>query len=59
LVEKSVFIGMLAEISMKAKMLKGRLREDPDSVEDVIWEIERLEGDLLDAVVEFGSEIDT
>jgi len=44
---------------MKAKMLKGRLREDPDSVEDVIWEIERLEGDLLDAVVEFGSEIDT
>jgi len=58
-VEQSVFIGVLAEISMKAKLLKSRLSSDPDCVEDVIWEIERLEGDLLDAVCEFGSEIDT
>jgi hypothetical protein len=48
-----VFIGVLAEISMKAKLLDLRLGRDPDCVEDVICEIEKLEGDLMDAVCEF------
>lgn len=54
-----MFVGVLAEISMKAKMLRSMLKDRPESVEDVIWEIERLEGDLLDAVCEFGSDDDT
>lgn len=42
-------MGVIAEISMKAKLLKRRLKKDPDSVERVLGEIERLEDELLDA----------
>jgi hypothetical protein len=58
-VETQVFIGVLAEISMKAKLLNLRLGRDPDCVEDVIWELEKLEGDLMDAVCEFDDDGDT
>ena len=54
-----MFIGVLAEISMKAKLLNLRLGRDPDCVEDVIWELEKLEGDLMDAVCEFDDDSDT
>lgn len=54
-----MFIGVLAEISMKAKLLNLRLGREPDCVGDVIWEIEKLEGELIDAVCEFDDDGDT
>ncbi len=48
--EKSVFFGVLAEISMRAKILRERLRKEPESVEEVIFKIEGLEDELLEAV---------
>jgi hypothetical protein len=58
-VEEPVFIGVLSEISIKAKILRARLKEHPDSVEDVIGRLERLEEDLLRAVCDFGFDEDT
>lgn len=49
----------MSEISIKAKILRARLKEDPDSVEDVIGRLERLEEDLLRAVCDFGFDEDT
>lgn len=54
-----MFIGVLSEISMKAKMLRSRLEDDPDAVEEVILRLETLEEDLLKAVWEFGRADDT
>lgn len=52
-----MFLGVLAEISMKAKMLKSRLKDDPDSVESVLEGVERLEAELFETVEVFsGSE---
>jgi hypothetical protein len=48
-VEKSVFVGVLAEISMKAKILRQRLKKEPESVEKILAQIERLEDELLEA----------
>lgn len=48
--EKSIFFGVLAEISMRAKILRERLKKDPDSVEEVISKIEGLEDELLEVV---------
>lgn len=50
MVEKSVFVGILAEISMKAKILRQRLKKEPDAVEEILAKIERLEDELLEAV---------
>lgn len=51
-------MGVLAEISMKAKMVRARLRDDPDSVDRLIIEVERLEDELMEAVREFGAALD-
>lgn len=53
--DNSVFIGVLSEISMRAKILRERLRDDPDSVFDILPSIERLEDELLMAISNFGS----
>lgn len=47
-------MGVLAEISMRAKLVRSKLRADPDSVDSLILEVERLEDELLEAVREFG-----
>lgn len=39
--------GVLAEISMRAKLLRSRLKEDPSAVEEVLSKIEALEDELL------------
>lgn len=49
-------MGVIAEISMSAKLLKRRLRKDPDSVERVLGEIERLEDELMDAYDQYERE---
>ena len=52
-------MGVLSEISMKAKILRSRLEDDPYSVEEVISRLENLEEDLLRALCEFGIADDT
>jgi len=52
-VERSIFIGVLSEISMRAKILKDKLREDPNSVFEVLSSIEKLEDELLLVVSNF------
>lgn len=39
---------------MKAKILKERLKDNPDSVFDILLSIERLEDELLLAISNFG-----
>lgn len=51
-------MGVLAEISMRAKLVRSRLRADPDSVDRLVLEVERLEDELLDAMKEFGVAVD-
>lgn len=46
-------MGVIAEISMRAKLLKKKIRDNPDSVDSVIVEIERLEDELLEAFQSF------
>lgn len=50
MVEKSVFLGVIAEISMKAKILRERLKKNPESVEQIIGQIEALEDELLETL---------
>ena len=54
--EKSVFVGVLAEISMRAKILKSKLKDSPDSVQDILFAIERLEDELLEVIFNFESQ---
>jgi hypothetical protein len=49
-VDKNVTQGVLAEISMRAKLLRASLERDPSSVEEVIAKIEALEEELLGVV---------
>lgn len=44
-----MFLGVLAEISMKAKILRETLSGDPNSVEEVLAKIEGLEDELIEA----------
>ena len=44
---------MMAEIAMKAKILKKRLREDPNSVVEILRLIDKLEDDMLVCLEEF------
>ena len=54
--EKSVFVGVLAEISMRAKILKSKLKDSPNSVQEILFAIERLEDELLEAIFNFDSQ---
>lgn len=51
--ERSVFVGVLAEITMKAKILRAKLKDDPDSVCQILESIERLEDELFEAIFNF------
>ncbi len=48
--DKNVTQGVLAEISMRAKLLRASLERDPSSVEEVIAKIEALVEELLGVV---------
>lgn len=45
--DRKVAQGVLAEISMRAKLLRARLKDDPSAVEEVLSKIEALEDELL------------
>lgn len=49
-------MGVLAEISMRAKLLRKRIRDNPDCVDVAIGELERLEDELFEAFREFEGE---
>lgn len=44
---------MMAEIAMKARILKKRLKDDPNSVVDILRKIDVLEDEMLVCLVEF------
>jgi len=46
-------MGILAEISMRAKILKSRLKDDPGSIEKTLEKIELLEHELMRAIEVF------
>lgn len=48
--EKAVFFGILDEISMKAQILRDRLKDNPEAVDEIIAHICRLEDDLVGAI---------
>lgn len=45
--DRKVIQGILAEISMRAKILKSKLKDDPSSVEDVLRKLELLEDEFM------------
>jgi len=46
-VERAVFVGIVDEMSMRVKILKEKMRNDPDSIESVLGQIESLEDEVL------------
>jgi hypothetical protein len=52
-VQKSVLLGMMAEIAMKAKMLREKLKNKPESVFEILVETERLEEEMVLCLFEF------
>ena len=52
-----VVIGMMSEICMKAKMLRNKLKDDPDSVREVHFALDRLEEDMVECLAEFESSM--
>jgi hypothetical protein len=54
-VKSNVVLGMMAEIAMKAKLLKKRLKDDPNCVVEVLRKIDVLEEEMLVCLVEFES----
>lgn len=41
---------------MRAKILKSKLKDSPDSVQKILFAIERLEDELLEAIFNFDSQ---
>jgi membrane-bound lytic murein transglycosylase MltF len=46
-------LGMIAEVAMKARMLRAKLKKDPDSVVEVATRLEALEQEMFLCMVEF------
>lgn len=44
---------MIAEIAMKARLLRARLKKDPDSVVEVAMRLDVLEHEMFLCMVEF------
>lgn len=55
--KRSVIIGMMAEIAMKSKLLKQRLKEDPEAIFDILRSIDVLERDMAICMVKFEDAI--
>jgi hypothetical protein len=48
---------MMAEIAMKSKLLKQRLKEDPEAIFDILRSIDVLERDMAICMVKFEDAI--
>jgi hypothetical protein len=55
-VKKSVLLGMMEEIRMKASILRKRLRESPDQFEDIVKKTQVLEEEMLICLAELATE---
>lgn len=53
----SVIIGMMAEISMRAKILKQKLKKSPETVVEILGDIESLEEEMLVCIANFERQI--
>lgn len=49
----SVVLGMIAEIAMKAKILRQKLRSDPKMVKEVHKSLDLLEFEMFMCMLEF------
>ena len=54
--KKSVLLGMMEEIRMKASILRKRLRESPDQFEDIVKKTQVLEEEMLICLAELATE---
>ena len=45
--EKSVILGMMEEIRMKASILRQKLKERPDDISDIIAKTKILEEEMI------------
>ena len=55
--KRSLIIGMMAEIAMKAKLLKQKLKKNPESIVDILKSIDVLERDMAICMVKFEDAI--
>jgi len=51
--EAAVFSGILNEISMKAQLLREKIKNNPDSIEEIIYKIDILENDFFESLNNF------
>lgn len=51
--KRTVVIGMMAEIVMKAKILRKKLSDNPNDIVEILCKINRLEDDMLFCLEEF------
>lgn len=51
--ETAVLLGMIAEITMKAKMLRQKLRSNPKKVKEIHKSLDLLEFEMFVCMLEF------
>jgi uncharacterized coiled-coil DUF342 family protein len=51
-VEKTVILGMMEEIRMRARMLRQKLRESPQKVSEIIEKTKMLEEEMINCLSE-------
>jgi len=51
--EAAVFSGILNEISMKAQLLREKIKNNPDSIKEIIYKIDILENDFFESLNNF------
>lgn len=44
---------MMAEVAMKARLLRARLKKDPDSLSEVLIRLDALEQEMFLCMIEF------
>ncbi len=52
---RAIIIGTMAEICMKAKILREKLKKNPNSIVDILKSIENLEEEMILCVEKFNS----
>lgn len=57
--EVSVVLGMIAEVAMKARLLRERLKKNPDSVSEVSIRLDALEQEMFLCMIEFEDAMST
>jgi len=53
--KRAIVIGIMSEICMKAKILRDKLKKNPDLVEELLESLESLEEEMVVCVNKFNS----